>query len=67
MLARTSTRPAPWHIIPADHRWYTSLAVAELMVRRLRSLKLRYPSVKGADRREMEKAARRLRRELRGR
>ena len=66
MLARTSTRAAPWHIIPADNRWYTSLAVADLMVRKLRSLRLRYPSVKGADKEEMEKAGRRLRRELRG-
>lgn len=66
MLARTSTSAAPWHIIPADNRWYTSLAVADLMVRKLRSLGLRYPSVTGADKKEMEKAARRLRRELRG-
>ena len=66
MLALTSTRAAPWHIIPADNRWYTSLAVADLMARKLRALKLRYPSVKGDDREEMEKAGRRLRRELRG-
>ena len=64
MLARTSTRAAPWHVIPADHRWFTALAVADLMVRKLRALKLRYPAIKGADKEEMEKAKKRLTREL---
>ena len=65
MLALTSTRHAPWHVVPADHRWFTALAVADLMRRKLRALKLRYPSVAGAEREEMEKAKRRLARELR--
>lgn len=64
MLARTSTKAAPWHIIPADHRWFTALAVADLLVCRLRALKLRYPAIKGADKKEMEKSRRRLTREL---
>jgi len=64
MLARTSTKAAPWHIIPADHRWFTALAVADLMARRLRALKLRYPAIKGEDKEEMEKARKRLTREL---
>ena len=64
MLALTSTSAAPWHVVPADHRWFTALAVADLMARKLRSLKLRYPSVAGDERREMERARRRLTREL---
>ena len=64
MLARTSTKAAPWYIVPADHRWFSALAVADLMVRKLRSLKPRYPAVKGEDKQEMEKARRRLAREL---
>ena len=64
MLAFTSTRAAPWHVVPADHRWFTALAVADLLARKLRSLKLRYPSVAGDDKREMEKARRRLTREI---
>ena len=65
MLARTSTRAAPWHVVPADHRWFSALAVADLMVRKLRSLKPRYPAVNGEEKKEMEKARRRLARELR--
>jgi PPK2 family polyphosphate:nucleotide phosphotransferase len=65
MLAGTSTKAAPWHVIPADHRWFTALAVADLMTRKLRALKPRYPAVKGEEKKEMEKAGRQLRRELR--
>jgi PPK2 family polyphosphate:nucleotide phosphotransferase len=64
MLAGTSTKAAPWHVIPADHRWFTSLAVADFMVRRLRALRPRYPQVESEDRQEMKKARRRLKREL---
>jgi len=64
MLARTSTKAAPWHIIPADHRWFTALAVADLMARRLRALKPRYPAIRGEDKREMEKTRKQLTREL---
>jgi len=65
MLARTSTKAAPWHIVPADHRWFSALAVADIMVRKLRSLGLRYPAVKGDEKKEMGKARRRLEGELR--
>ena len=64
MLAQTNTRAAPWHIIPADHRWFTALAVADLMVHKLRGLKLRYPAIKGEDKAEMEKTRKQLTREL---
>ncbi|HEX8148619.1 MAG TPA: PPK2 family polyphosphate kinase [Pyrinomonadaceae bacterium] len=65
MLARTSTRAAPWYVIPADHRWFSALAVADLMARKLRSLKPRYPTVRGDEKKEMGAARRRLERELR--
>jgi PPK2 family polyphosphate:nucleotide phosphotransferase len=66
MLARTSTAAAPWYIVPADNRWFSALAVADAMARRLRSLKLRYPAAGGEEKKEMEKAGKRLAREVRG-
>jgi PPK2 family polyphosphate:nucleotide phosphotransferase len=39
----TSTSWAPWHIVPADNKWMTRLAVAEIIVRALKRLKLSYP------------------------
>lgn len=41
----TSTKWAPWHIIPADHKWFTRVAAADVIVSRLKSLKLSYPTV----------------------
>ena len=43
MINRTSTAAAPWHIVPADHKWYRDVAVAEAVVKRLESLKMEYP------------------------
>jgi PPK2 family polyphosphate:nucleotide phosphotransferase len=34
-IAETSTEWAPWHVVPADHNWVKSLAVAELLVAEL--------------------------------
>jgi PPK2 family polyphosphate:nucleotide phosphotransferase len=44
-LSRTSTRHAPWYIVPADHKWFTRLVIAELVVEALESLELRFPGV----------------------
>jgi PPK2 family polyphosphate:nucleotide phosphotransferase len=44
-MTATSTDWAPWHIIPADHKWFTRLAVAHFIDEKLRSLNLAYPEV----------------------
>jgi PPK2 family polyphosphate:nucleotide phosphotransferase len=41
----TSTEWAPWHIIPADNKWFTRAAVADIIVAKLKSLDLSYPGV----------------------
>jgi len=41
----TSTKWAPWHIIPADNKWVSRLSVAAIVHRRLAELKLAYPRV----------------------
>jgi PPK2 family polyphosphate:nucleotide phosphotransferase len=66
-LTHTTTRHAPWHIIPADERWFSALAVAELVVHKLRALKLRYPHPSDEHRKELEKGKRMLRREYKKR
>lgn len=42
-LSRCSTKWAPWHIVPADHKWYRNLVVAEEIVRALKDLDLKFP------------------------
>ncbi len=43
MLNATSTAHAPWYIIPADHKWFTRLAVTSVISSTLDSLRLAYP------------------------
>jgi PPK2 family polyphosphate:nucleotide phosphotransferase len=45
MLDHTSTGWAPWYIVPADHKWFTRVAVANIIVAKLAALGLRYPEV----------------------
>lgn len=63
VLTQTSKKDAPWYIVPADHRWFSSLVVAELVLDKLKSLKLRYPQVSSDGKKEMEKARKLLTRE----
>ena len=42
-IAATSTDWAPWHVIPADHKWACRALVAEIICRKLDRLKLAFP------------------------
>jgi PPK2 family polyphosphate:nucleotide phosphotransferase len=44
-IEATSTNKAPWYIIPADKKWFTRLAVSEIIVEKLESLEMKYPEV----------------------
>ncbi|NLA35721.1 MAG: polyphosphate kinase 2 family protein [Actinobacteria bacterium] len=43
MVGRTATPGAPWHVIPADSKWYRDFLVASALVETLESLDLAYP------------------------
>lgn len=43
MLDRTSTDHAPWHVIPCDRKWYSRLAILELLIEALKELDLAWP------------------------
>ena len=45
VFSNTSTPWAPWHIIPADRKWFTRVAVADIIVKTLGSLGLKYPTL----------------------
>ena len=44
-ISATSTRWAPWFIIPADHKWVSRALVGEVLARTLRKLALKTPEV----------------------
>jgi PPK2 family polyphosphate:nucleotide phosphotransferase len=49
----TSTDAAPWYIIPADKKWVTRLAVAEIICSRLKQLDLAYPEISKAQQEQL--------------
>lgn len=44
-IAHTATKRAPWHIIPADDKWFGRLVVSKLILQSLAKLPLAYPTV----------------------
>jgi PPK2 family polyphosphate:nucleotide phosphotransferase len=42
-IERTNTDVAPWHLIPADKKWYRNLAIGHLLLHALESLELGWP------------------------
>lgn len=45
LFNHTSTKYAPWYIIPADRKWFTRLVVSEIICDKLQGLNLQYPTV----------------------
>jgi PPK2 family polyphosphate:nucleotide phosphotransferase len=62
MLQNTSTQHAPWYVVPADNKWYTRVAVAEIITQRMAELDVNYPEVS----KERQVALRKLRTKLAG-
>ncbi len=54
-ISSTSTDEAPWFIIPADDKWFTRLAIAEILYEQFSSLNLEYPSVSDEQKSELQK------------
>jgi PPK2 family polyphosphate:nucleotide phosphotransferase len=59
----TSTTAAPWYIIPADRKWFTRLAVADIICDRLQQLDLAYPQISPAQQAQLEIAKKMLEQE----
>ena len=56
MIRNTSTKHAPWYVVPADNKWFTRLVVSTVVVDTLESLNLGFPKVDAAKRKELEAA-----------
>lgn len=60
MIRHTSTEQAPWYVVPADHKWFTRLVVADAVIDALESLNLAYPTVSEEARRALAEAHKQL-------
>jgi PPK2 family polyphosphate:nucleotide phosphotransferase len=63
-IENTATEQAPWYIIPADKKWFTRLAVSEVIVQKLKSMKLHYPIVTDEHKAELAEAKKLLENEV---
>ncbi|PYQ38416.1 MAG: hypothetical protein DMG99_18900 [Acidobacteria bacterium] len=54
MIRNTATKHAPWYVVPADNKWFTRLAISCVVVDALESLKLAYPKVDDAKKKELQ-------------
>lgn len=59
-ISHTSTDVAPWFIVPADHKWFTRLAVNSIIYQTLAGMKLSYPRVTAAKKVELQDVRRML-------
>ena len=53
MLSATSTRWAPWYVIPADHKWFARLCAAAVLVHTLAGIDPQYPEVSAEQRKQL--------------
>ncbi|WP_165227090.1 polyphosphate kinase 2 family protein [Aquisphaera insulae] len=65
-IAATSTKWAPWHVIPANHKWVARALVARILVSAIDGLKVGYPEVTPAQEEAIEAGRKQLEAEAEG-
>jgi len=54
MICNTATEYAPWHIIPADHKWFSRLLISEILKETMEKLPIKYPPMSDTDKSALE-------------
>jgi polyphosphate kinase 2 (PPK2 family) len=65
-IRHTSTAVAPWHVVPADHKWFARLVIGSAIVSALDGLNLRFPRADQASLQEFKKVREALEQEGKG-
>lgn len=55
VIHHTSTREAPWHVVPADHKWFARVVIGSTIVEAMERLDLHFPKVDKASMREFDR------------
>jgi PPK2 family polyphosphate:nucleotide phosphotransferase len=66
LVRHTSTAAAPWHVVPADHKWFARVVIGSTIVSALDKLDLRFPKVDTASLQEFKKVREALENEGKG-
>ena len=59
-IRNTATPEVPWHVVPADNKWFTRLVVSSAIIEALASMNLSYPKVSREMKVELAEARRLL-------
>lgn len=59
-IRATAAPHAPWYVVPADRKWFARWVISDAIVEALEGLALAYPTITGEERRELERARRKL-------
>jgi PPK2 family polyphosphate:nucleotide phosphotransferase len=54
MIRHTSTPDAPWYVIPADHKWFSHIAVSSAIIQTLEDLSLQNPTIDKTRRKQLD-------------
>jgi hypothetical protein len=67
IVRHTSTAVAPWHVVPADHKWFARVVIGSAIVSALDTLNLHFPRVDKASLEEFKQVRKALESEGKGR
>ena len=67
IVRHTSSAGAPWHVVPADHKWFARVVIGSAIVSALETLDLHFPRADGASLREFKPIRKALENEGKGR
>ncbi len=54
-LSETSNENAPWFIIPADHKWFSRIAISDIIIHTLKKLNLKIPELEQKEQELLQK------------
>ena len=66
LIRHTSTARAPWHVVPADHKWFARVVIGSAIVCALEKLDLKFPRVDAASLQEFKQVRQALLEESKG-
>jgi PPK2 family polyphosphate:nucleotide phosphotransferase len=66
IVRHTSTKAAPWYVVPADHKWFARVVIGSAIVAALENLDLHFPSVDKESKQEFEAVRKALEQEGKG-
>lgn len=55
-ISKTSTNHAPWYIIPADNKWFSRMAISDVIIHTLKGLNLQIPELDADEKAKLESA-----------